>query len=244
MPMRRYPSRIPLAFALLIGASSACGGGGDDDGVAAEYETTPGPSVPQPPAERRLTADGECVITEASGETSSATLLTDVEAPSSVYNGRESGFDLEMACGATVAEVEVSLYFSRGTDILFVERNANRWTVDRRLAEVVPSQPAARDAAAEPDAGDVDASADASVPAPEAAFVNGVGFPATDGTRPVSVTLVANGVRYDIRATIPWRSSHAPATCQKLKPGTGTSGSGGGCGGGSSSRRSSGGDWD
>lgn len=250
--MRRTDLRIPLAVAFFVALSGACGGGDDGDGVPAETATVPGPSVPQPPLPRRRTAEGEVTITDASGGETSVTLLSKVEG-SSVYSGRESGFDLEMACGDTVARVDVELYFARGDRILRIERQRDRWAVDGRAAEVVPSRPTSSDAAVENDAGagdggdtgDAGDAGDATPPIdPE--LVNGLGFPAADGSREVFVTLVASGVRYDVSATIPWRASIAPATCTETKPGTGTrSSGGGGCGGGSrSGRRSSGGDWD
>jgi hypothetical protein len=241
----RRPSRTPLVLAFFIALSGACGGGGDE-GTPAEYETKPGPNIPQPPAQRSVTAEGEVEITLASGEVSTVALSSKVEG-STVFAGRESGFNLEMACGETIARVEVSLYFVRGTEVLRIERQRDRWTVDGATAEVVPSRPTAIDAGIVADGGDGDAGdagSDAeTAPPPNPEFVNGLGFPAADGSREVVVTLVEDGVRYDIRATIPWRASIAPATCQEVKPGTGTSGSGGGCGGGKS-RRSSGGDWD
>ena len=94
----------------------------------------------------------------------------------------------------------------------------------------------------------VDSGADSSVPpAADPAFVNGVGLPGVDGRREIRITLVDDGVRYDIHATIPWLKSVAPSVCQKTTSSTtgSKSSSGGGCGSGSSSsRRSSGGDWD
>src|SRR5688572_8373324 len=104
MAMRRSRSRVPLALAVLIALSAACGD--DDEGVPAEYETVPGPNIPQPPAERRLSAEGEVTITSTSGAGTSATLLNKVEG-GTVYSGRESGFNLRMACGETVADVEI-----------------------------------------------------------------------------------------------------------------------------------------
>src|SRR5690606_13402661 len=89
MAMRRTHVRFPLALALLIAVSGACGGGEDD--VPPEYETKPGPNVPQPPAQRSLVAEGEVTITDAGGNVESAALLTKVTASSSAYFGRESG---------------------------------------------------------------------------------------------------------------------------------------------------------
>lgn len=248
--MRRSSSRSPLVLAVVIALSGACGGG--DDGTPAEYETKPGPSVPQPPAQRRLSGEGEVTITPSDGQPLSATLLAKVEGTTTIYEGRESGYTLEMVCGESVADVEIVLHFSQGAGgIDLIERKKGRWTIgpDQRTAEVVPSQPTSNDgsdAGADVDAGDADDAGDAglgtSTPAPQ--LVDGVGLPAADGSRVIDVTLLSSRVRYDIRATIPWLASNAPATCQTVEPGTGTSSSGGGCGGGSSSRRSSGGDWD
>jgi hypothetical protein len=251
MAMRRFQSRAPLALAFFIALSGACGGDDDDAGVPSETETVPGPNVPQPPAQRSLTAEGAVEITQDTGEASSATLVTKV-ASGSVYAGKESGFTLRMECGQTIANVDVALYFPNGDELVIVERERDRWSVNSRTADVVPSKPQSADAgsvdagdAGTADAGDVGDAA-AAPPPTDPSFVNGVGLPGIDGRREVSVTLLAsNGIRYDIRATIPWLASVAPATCQNTKPGTGTPGSsGGGCGGGSSSRRSSGGDWD
>lgn len=251
MAVRRSELRIPLAVAFFIALSGACGGG--DDGTPAEYETKPGPSVPQPPAERRLDVEGEVTITPSSGEPFTISVISKVEGTTTIYNGRESGYDLVMACGDTVADVDITLYLAQTRGgIEIIERKGDRWTIgpDRRAAEIVPSQPTSSgiDAGGEggSDGGDGGDAGDASVEAPpsETQLVDGVSLPATDGSREISVTLLSSRVRYDIRATIPWRASNAPASCQEVKPGTGTSGSGGGCGGGGSSRRSSGGDWD
>lgn len=249
--MRPYSSRIPLALAFFLALSGACGGDDDEGGIPAEYETVPGPNIPQPPAQRSLIAEGEIDVTATTGEASSAVIVTKV-ASGSIYSGKESGFTLRMACGSTVAAVDVALYFPQGDEIIIVELQNDRWQVDNRSAEVVPARTTSTSTDAG-DAGDVDAgdasdAGDAGVtaPPPDPQFVNGLGFPGVDGRREVSVTLVANGVRYDVRATLPWLASNAPVSCQEVKPGTGTKGSsGGGCGSSSgSSRRSSGGDWD
>ena len=241
-------SRTPLALAFFIALSGACGGS-DDEGTPAEYENVPGPNVPLPPEPRRTTAEGEVTITPDAGAVVSVE-LSDRVGGSTVYSGKQSGFSLEMQCGDNVADVHVELYFDRGgSEILRIERTADRWTVNGRVAEIVPSRPASADAGTV-DAGDSGDAGEAGVDAGAADpstvdLVNGVGFPQIDHSRIVFVTLVANEIRYDIRATIPWRTSTAPTTCSVQKPGTGTkSSSSGGCGSGSSSRRSSGGDWD
>lgn len=245
MALRRSASRTPLALAFFIVLSGACGGDDDDRGSSdppPAGETVPGPNVPQPPAQRNLSAEGSIAITPETGTATSSTLLETVES-AGFHQGRKSGYTLEGACGTTAIDVQISLFFERGSEVLVVERRANRWTVERRSAQVVPSEPSSTvvDAGAADDSGDV---ADAEV-------VGGVGFPDPEGRRVVVVSLLADGVRYDIRATIPWLSSNGPATCFQSKPSpntTSSSGSGsnggGGCGGGGGSRRSSGGDWD
>lgn len=239
--MRRSNPRIPLAVAFFIALSGACGG--DDDATSAKSEPTPGPSVPQPPANRSLSAEGEMTITLIN-DVDSTTLVPKVEA-SGLYAGRESGFNLVMTCGDTVAEVEVSLFFARGPGVYFVERRNGRWFVDNYGAEVVTSSSggdAGSDASADADAA---GATDASAAQPSPDFVNGVGLPGVDGRREVRVALIADKVRYDVRATIPWRASISPAACDGNEPVAANSGSSGGCGSGnSSSRRSSGGDWD
>lgn len=242
-------SRLPLALAFFLALSGACGGD-DDTGTPAEYETLPGPAVPQAPVPRRLDAEGEVTVTALSGAVATVTLANKVSG-ATVYSGKESGFNLEMQCGDTVADVVVSLYFEEGSEIIRVERRDGRWTVDGRTADVVPTRPASSDDAGAgndggDDAGDAGVADASASPPPSTEFVNGVGLPEIDHSRKVFVTLVSNDSRYDIRATIPWRESIAPLSCTQQKPGTGTSSSNsGGCGSGSSSsRRSSGGDWD
>lgn len=254
--MRRAPSRIPLALAFFIALSGACGGD-DDEAVPAESTTEPGPSVPQPPQGRSLVAEGSVEITPATGDVATGTIATKVVS-NDIYNGDESGFELHILCGQTVADVEVALYFAYERETHVVELRNDRWTVDRSVAEVVPAKPTANDvdagsgadagADAETDAGadaGADAGSDAAVPpTTDPSFVNGVGFPGVDGRREIKVTLAKDGVRYDIHATVPWLKSVAPNVCQKTVPGTGSkSSSGGGCGGGSS-KSSSHHDWD
>lgn len=252
--MRRAPSRIPLVLAFFIALSGACGG--DDDEAAPEEPTTePGPSVAQPPEGRSLVADGEVEITLKTGDVATGTVVTKVVS-NDINNGKESGFELRMLCHETVPEINLTLYFTdRGTTRV-VERQSNRWSVDRTIAEVVPVKATSNDVDAGADAGadaDTDASADggsdsgsdAAVATPaDPSFVNGVGFPGVDGRREVLVTLLADGTRYDIHATIPWLSSFAPNACQKSTPtsSSAASKSSGGCGGGSSKKSSH--DWD
>jgi hypothetical protein len=236
--MRSSSTRTPLALAFFVVLSGACGGD-DDEAAPAEYASVPGPTVPQPPAQRSLSAEGAIDVTPASGQATSATLVTKVSA--GVYAGRESGYTLRMECGDTVASVDVALYFPQGDEIILVERRANRWEVDDRPADVVSMSVV--------DAG-ADAASDASAPSSDPAIVNGVGLPDGEGRREIAVALrTSDGVRYEIRATVPWLASVAPATCQERQTSTATTGStsrrSSGCGSGSSSnRRSSGGDWD
>lgn len=227
--LRPSASRFPLALAVLIVLSGACGGSDDDDAPPlAEYETEPGPNVPQPPSQRDLTADGTITVTPRTGG----------PVTTSIQTGGETGFSLVMTCGATTADAKVALYVSVEGRVRLIELKSHLWYVDGRVARRVDS-PSTADAGAG-DAGD----AGASTPPPT--YQNGVGLPDVDGRRAVFLTLDADGTRYDIDVTIPWLASVAPATCQKAKPGTSQpSSSGGGCGGNSSSsKRSSGGDWD
>ena len=94
------------------------------------------------------------------------------------------------------------------------------------------------------DAGDAGVDAGSPAAPSEPSFVNGLSELDTDSSREVSVTLVAAGVRYDVRGTIPWLTSTAPPNCQVLKspgsPAKGCLGNSRRSGGGSSS----GGDWD
>ena len=232
--------RSPAVLVVAIALSGACGG---DDNPAV-YETKPGPSVPQPPEQRRQDAEGEVTVTPGGVAATpfSAAIIAKVEGTTTIYNGKQSGYTLEMKCGDEIADVAITLYFSPspgGMEI--IERKAGKWTVgpDHRSAEIVTS---ADDAGT--DAGnDASDASDASIvePSPEPELVDGVGLPASDGSRVISVRLLQSRVRYDSRATIPWLASNAPATCEVLKPGTGTGDSG--CGS-RSGRRSSGGDWD
>ena len=251
--MRRAPSRIPLALAFFIALSGACGGDDDRGEEPTEASTEPGPSVAQPPEGRSLVAEGSVEVTTDNGDAVSATVATKVVS-SDIYNGKESGFALRMLCHETVPEIEVAVYFTYRGGTHIAELRNNRWSVDRSSAEIVPMKTTSNDVdAGANDAGadaDTDASVDggadaAVVPPADPSFVNGVGFPGVDGRREILVTLVAEGARYDIHATIPWLASFAPNVCQKTTTSsTGSkSSSGGGCGGGSS-RRSSGGDWD
>lgn len=240
MAARRFQSRTSVVLAFFIALSGACGGGDDDGETPAEYETKPGPSVPEPPAQRLEAGEGEVLITPSgAGQPITAELLAKVEGTTTIYEGRESGYRLVMECGDTIADVDITLHFTQGQGIDLIERKGGRWTIgpDKRAAEIVTTQPTS-------DAGD--AGDDAQAPEPATDLVDGVGLPAPDGSREVVVSLLSSGVRYDIRVTIPWLASSAPATCQVEKPGTGTKGSSGGCGSGSKSksRRSSGGDWD